>query len=134
MTFTEWLLFFHVLAAFLTVAAVVLYLTILVGGGASLRRLSGPATLLWNVGGIGVLVLGIWLAIDIDGYKVWDGWIIAAILLWVIASAAGGPLGRDYREAEKGDGRLPERARLLSAVMAIATLALLVDMIYKPGV
>jgi hypothetical protein len=130
----DWLLFFHVLAAFLLVAGLVAYGVIVLGGGlgAGRRVLAGPALAMWNAGGIGVLVLGIALAIDVDAYQPWDGWILAAIVLWFVASGAGGPLSRGVREQTAG--RDPGgRARVLFAVMALATAALLVDMIFKPG-
>jgi hypothetical protein len=129
----DWLLFLHVLAAFLLVAGVVAYGVVVFGGGgiAAHRALVPPALALWNVGGIGVLILGIWLAIEVDAYEVWDGWIIAAIVLWFVASAAGGPLSRGLRA---GDTALDAgRARVLVTVMALASLALLLDMIFKPG-
>ena len=150
MSWYGWLLFLHVLAAFVTVAAVVLFGALVIGtrraGSARdalpLLRLSGLATLLWNVGGGGVLVLGVALAIYVDGYRLLDGWILAAIVLWVIASAAGGPLGRGYRQAlvaRTADGHTgpeavrPRRALALYAVTAASTAALLADMIFKPG-
>jgi hypothetical protein len=129
----EWLLFLHVLAAFLLVAGIAAYGVIVFGDGGDVvrRTLAAPALALWNVGGGGVLVLGILLAVEVDGYEVWDGWILAAIVLWFVASAAGGPLSRGLR----GDPPTvaPGRARLLLAIMAVATLVLLVDMIFKPG-
>jgi hypothetical protein len=129
----EWLLLLHVLAAFLLVAGVVAYgVIVFAGAGEGPRRALGPPALaLWNAGGVGVLVLGIWLALEADAYALWDGWIIAAVVLWLVASAAGGPLSRAVREAS---GPLPhDRARVLLAVMAIATVVLLADMIFKPG-
>ena len=143
----ETLLFLHLLAAFATVASIVLFLAILVASRRAraaadalpLLRLSGLAGILWNVGGITVLVFGIALAIQADAYDILDGWILAAIVLWVIASAAGGPLTRGYRTALSGSGDLAlatlrsQRTAVLHAVMALATLALLVVMIYKPG-
>jgi hypothetical protein len=133
MSLYEWLLFLHVLAAFLLVAGLAAYgVMALSRGGQAARGALGPTALgLWNVGGIGVLVLGIALAVEVDGYELWDGWILAAIVLWLIASAAGGPLSRTLR----ADGPAPDagRARLLLAIMALATAALLVDMIFKPG-
>ena len=133
MTLYEWLLFLHVFTAFLLVAGLVAYgVLVLSAGGAGARRALGPPALaLWNSGGMGVLVFGIWLALDVDGYELWDGWIIAAIVLWLIASAAGGRLARGVREGGAPGGAHP--ARLLLAVMALATLALLFDMIFKPG-
>jgi hypothetical protein len=86
---------------------------------------------MWNVGGIGVLVLGVALAIDVDAYDLLDGWIVAAIVLWLIASGAGGPLSAGLRDDARSLDR--RRARILYAVMATATAALLIDMIFKPG-
>jgi hypothetical protein len=129
----EWLLLLHVLAAFLLVSGIVSYAVIVLGGPGDGPRhaLGAPAVAMWNVGGLGVLILGIWLAIEVDAYEVWDGWIIAAVVLWFVASAAGGPLARGVREPP---GALPaDRARVLLAVMAFATAALLADMILKPG-
>jgi len=128
-TLYEWLLFLHVLAAFLLVAGLAAYGALVLGSGGSAaqRALVAPATALWGVGGIGVLVLGIALALEGDGYELWDGWIIAAIVLWLVASGVGGRLSRELREGTPGP------ARLLLAIMALATFALLIDMIYKPG-
>jgi hypothetical protein len=129
----ESLLFVHVVAGFLMVAGLVSYAVIVLGGAgdAPRRALGAPATASWNVGGIGVLVFGVWLAIEVDAYELWDAWIIAAVGLWLIASGAGGPLSRAVRE--RPDAFPDDRARVLLAVMAIATAALLADMIFKPG-
>ena len=96
MSLYEWLLFLHVLAAFLLVAGLAAYGVLVLGSGgeATRRALDAPAMALWNVGGLGVLVLGIWLALHVDGYELWDAWIVAAIVLWLIASGAGGRLSR----------------------------------------
>jgi uncharacterized membrane protein len=129
----EWLLFLHVLAAFLLVGGLIAYGVLVLGGGgdAARRALAPPALALWNAGGLGVLVFGIWLALNVDGYELWDGWILAAIVLWLVASGAGDRLGRELRD---GPALLDAgRGRLLLAVMAVATLALLVDMVFKPG-
>jgi hypothetical protein len=128
----DWLLFLHVAAAFALVAGVVAYGVVILGGGGDVvrRALAAPALALWNAGGVGVLVLGIWLAIEVDAYQVWDAWILAAIVLWFVASAAGGQLSREVREAKALD---LGTARARFAVMALATLVLLVDMIFKPG-
>ena len=74
-----------------------------------------------------MLVFGIWLALYLDGYELWDGWIIAAIVLWLVASGAGGQLERSVREGTFAG------TRRLYVVMALASLALLIDMIWKPG-
>jgi uncharacterized membrane protein len=123
----EWLLFLHVLAAFSLVAGLTAYGVLVLGGDAARRALAPPAMALWNVGGLGVLVLGIWLALEVDSYELWDGWIIAAFVLWLVASGAGGRLARMLREGG------PDKARVQLAVMSLATLALLIDMVFKPG-
>lgn len=143
----ETLLALHLLAAFATVTSIVMFIAVLVGArrarattdALAVMRLSNVAALLWNVGGITVLIFGVWLALDADVYDILDGWILAAIVLWVVASAAGGPLTRGYREAlgTGGEAALAtvrsQRTVILHVVMALATLALLVVMIYKPG-
>jgi hypothetical protein len=126
----DWLLFLHVLAAFLLVSGLAAYgVLLLEGGGAVVRRvLARPAGALWNVGGLGVLVFGIWLALNVDGYELWDAWIVAAIVLWLVAFGASGQLERSVREGTVTG------TRRLYVMMVLATLALLVDMIFKPGV
>jgi hypothetical protein len=128
----EWLLFLHLLAAFLLVSGLVAYAVLVLSGGEAVSQsLGSPALALWNAGGLGTLVFGVWLALDIDGYELWDGWIIAALVLWLIGSAAAERLGRPVREGrsvESIDG-----ARVMVGVMALATLLLLLDMIFKPG-
>ncbi len=125
----EWLLFLHLLAAFLLVSGLVGYSVLVLSGGSEAvsRALGPPALALWNAGGLGTLVFGVWLALDVDGYELWDAWIIAALVLWLVASGAGGQLERSVRE-----GKLAGTRRLY-LVMALATLALLFDMIFKPG-
>jgi hypothetical protein len=145
----DWLLFFHVLTAAMTVASVVAFTVVFLvdraGDEAPVRPLAGLAQIavqLWTVGGFGVLLLGIWLAIERDQYQPWDGWIIAAYVLWLVAGFGGTQLGFAYRarfgaEAPAGSGRRPPRAvaspAVLLLVMAVGVALLLIDMIYKPG-
>ena len=123
----EWLLFLHLIGAFAAVGSAVVFSVLLLGAdrvaGAQLTFL---ARRLWDVGGLLTLVFGIWLALD--DYSIGDGWILLALLLWAIAAGAGIRLGMAM---EDGGG---ERVRPLYAVMTIAVVALLVVMIYKPGV
>jgi uncharacterized membrane protein len=130
MSLYEWLLFLHLLAAFLLVAGLVAYSALVLssGGEAVSRVLGSPALALWNAGGLGTLVFGVWLALDVDGYELWDGWVIAALVLWLVAGAVGGRLERGLREGDDA-----ANLRLLVALMALATTLLLLDMIYKPG-
>src|SRR5262245_37344358 len=76
----------------------------------------------------GTLVFGIWLSLSLDAYKIWDGWIIAASVLWVIASAVGGRSGVVARQP----GRLGQ-AMTLHAISSAVILVILIDMIWKPG-
>ncbi len=124
----DWLLFLHLIGAFAAMGSVVVFSVLLLAGdrvaGAQLTFLGRR---LWDVGGMLTLVFGIWLALDVDGYGLLDGWILTAFVLWAIAAGTGIRLGEAY---SAGTG---ERARPLYAVMTIAVLALLVVMIYKPG-
>ena len=150
MEWYDWLLFLHVAAAFMTVAGTFLLIAVLLesrkdGRVSLLVRVSPLAEMLWNIGGITVLIFGIWLALKDtpQDYEIFDGWIVAAIVLWLIASAAGGPITRAYREARTavagrgGDAgtasAIDQRLVALHVVMAVAVTALLVVMIYKPG-
>ena len=136
MSMYEWLLFLHLLAAFLLVAGLVAYGVMVFGSPseASCRARSlPPATALWNAGGLGVIVFGVWLALEVEGYELWDGWIIAAIVLWFVGSGAGGRLARRACARASRTGPSTARGRW-SMVMALATLLLLLDMIFKPGV
>jgi hypothetical protein len=155
----DWLLFLHVASAFAIVAAFVVFWMIAIAGRnvdrprESLRyfRMARPANVLIIAGTVGTLVFGIWLAIYVDGYELWDGWIIAALVLWAIAVVTGQRGGVAYAEAQKlatrleGEGRADEpstelrtllqdrRAMWLNIVSTVAVVLILIDMIYKPG-
>ena len=132
------------LSAFLAVAAVVVFTVIVLsvrGGPAAdspALRLTPVARRLWDVGGAGTLVLGVWLALKLDRYGILDGWIVAAFVLWAIAGVAGARLGQAFYEARDGDGGAATltspRTTVMYAVMTVAVALLLIDMIYKPGV
>jgi hypothetical protein len=137
----DWLLTLHLVAAGMAVAGVAIFWTLYAATDAAGPAEGGRRTaalgllplgeLLWAIGGLGVLILGIALAIDVDAYEVWDPWILAAVVLWMIASESGRRVGLGYRALRNGTG---SRASLaLHAILALAVLALLVDMIYKPG-
>jgi uncharacterized membrane protein len=153
----DWLLFLHVLAAFLLVSALVLHSFLI----ASARNADVPSDFLRNfrlsiigdalagIGSIGTLVFGIWLAIQVDAYHVWDGWVIAALVLWAAYGGVGGRASKRYARARdraralaaEGDAPSGElkalvrdpRALTLHVVSAGFVLLLLLDMIFKPG-
>jgi hypothetical protein len=120
------LLFFHLIAAFLLAITVVTYTAVALGASTDGRTLF-VADRCWDVGGLGTLVLGIWLALDLDEYGFFDGWILGAIALWVVATGLGQSTQR----------RLATDANADIAVMhwlrTLAVLGLLVLMIWKPG-
>ena len=130
----DWLLFFHVLAAFMLVAGLAAYGVLLIEGGDVVRRvLARPAGALWNAGGLGVLVFGIWLALNVDGYELWDGWIIAALVLWAIATELGRRTREELRPAATGAG-MAERSAVVRHWLRVAVvIAFVIVMVYKPG-
>jgi hypothetical protein len=159
MSLYDWLLFLHVLTAFAMVAAFVVFwiIGIMARGidrpaqSLSYFRVARPTSFMMGVGIGGTLVLGILLAIERDEYQVWDGWILGAIVLWALATETGRRGGLPYAEAQKlaeqlsaqGRGEEPSAelqaklqdrgAIVLNAASSLLVLAILVDMIYKPG-
>jgi hypothetical protein len=153
---TDWLIALHVLSAFAWVSALVLYSAVLAAGWNAvvpsdlvrLFRVSRMGDALIAVGMIGTIVFGIWLAFD--EYEIWDGWIIAALVLWLVAAAVGGRVGkiydvtRDRARTLLAEGRdepsselnamfRSQRGLVLHTGLVIVTIAILVVMIYKPG-
>jgi hypothetical protein len=121
----DWLLFLHLLAAFMVAATAVVYSAVALGASPGTPTIR-VADALWNVGGLGTLILGIWLALYVDGYEIWDGWILGAIAVWLIATGTG----------ERARTELAERTGGFVAVHWVRTLAvlvLLVLMVWKPG-
>ena len=84
----DWLLFLHLLAAFLLAVTVITYTAVALGAATGGRTLF-VADRCWDVGGLGTLVLGIWLALHLDEYDFLDGWILGAIALWFVATGLG---------------------------------------------
>jgi hypothetical protein len=129
------LLFLHVLAAFAIVATVVVYSAFALGWTADSRLLI-VGRVMWAIGGLGTLVFGVWLAFYVQGYEIYDGWIIAALVLWAIATELGrrAEVGYVQRGATTEGSREPAgQPALMHWLRSLAVLALLVVMIYKPG-
>jgi hypothetical protein len=116
------LVFLHVLSAFALVATVVIFSAFAFGFAPDSRVLA-VGNVLWAVGGLGTLVFGIWLALYVKGYELWDGWIIAAIVLWAIATE----LGRRARDIAVANVATWHWLRTLAVVLLLA------DMVWKPG-
>lgn len=158
MSFDGWLIALHVLSAFAYAAGLVLFWVLVV----AVRRTDtpegttrmGPVVKVGNaavaIGAGGVIVFGVWLALSYGGYDLWDGWIVAAIVLWAISMAVGKRAGDAYMEGMKkaeelqAAGQTGPSAELLAlnrtsgglamhALASVLFLLLLVDMIWKPG-
>jgi uncharacterized membrane protein len=152
----DWLLALHVLSAFAWIAAMVLYSIVIAAGWkltvpsdvVRMFRVARVGDPLIAIGMLGTIIFGVWLALD--EYEIWDGWIIAALLLWLLGAAVGGQVGKVYNGArdrakalmEEGrDASSPElsamlrsqRGLFLHALSFLIVLAILVVMIYKPG-
>ena len=122
----DWLLFFHLFAAFLLAITIVMYSAV------ALRATSSPRMLFvadrcWDVGGLGTLIFGIWLALNLEQYDFFDGWILLALLLWFVATG----LGQTVQRRVGGDDIRSVIA--LHWIRTIVVIGLLVTMIWKPG-
>jgi hypothetical protein len=127
------LLFLHLLAAAFLIAGVVMYSAFVLGGPVD-RASKLIAEILWGVGGLGTLALGVWLALYVDGYELWDGWIIAALVLWVLGTGAGARASRGVQPAEGGGTVSVDRRTMFAHWMrTLYIVVLLVVMVWKPG-
>jgi hypothetical protein len=117
----DWLLFFHLIAAFLLGATIVMYSAVAFGAAVPGRTLF-IADRCWDVGGLGTLVFGIWLALNVDQYDFFDGWILGALALWLVATGLGQSIQRRVAGGET------------SAVAAMHWIRTLVVLgVWKPG-
>jgi hypothetical protein len=157
-TFDDWILALHVLSAFAYVAGMIVFWVLVV----AVRRADTPDETIRmkpvvNVGSVaigigagGTIVFGIWLAFSYGGYDIWDGWIIAAIVLWAIAGAIGQRTGAAYMQGMnkakelEAAGQTGSNAELLAlnrtqnglllhTAGSIVLLLIIIDMIWKPG-
>ena len=152
-----WILALHLLAAFAFVAAVAGYWGMIAAGwNASLPRevlaifrLNPFFQVLVGLGAAGTIVFGLWLAISLDAYQLWDGWVIAALVLWAIGGFVGQQSGQGYQAggelaeklAAEGTTSSPELAEIFGTSRAfwfhiatgVVVVLILVDMIWKPG-
>jgi uncharacterized membrane protein len=152
----DWLLFLHVTGAFLLIGGSVMAGTL---NFSAMRRerpsevavllsLTRFAVVAINAGVLLTIVFGLWL-VHLRGYSFGSFWVVAALVLWVYANAAGGLGGKRADGTRKlaeqlatsGDMPSPElTARLRSPSTNLllyssgaAILAILVLMIWKPG-
>src|SRR5215471_19026376 len=158
MSFVDWALVVHVLSAFAFVAGIVLFWVLVV----AVRRVDTPDETMRiepivkvgnaaiGIGATGTIVVGIYLAFAVDSYAIWDGWIIAALVLWAVAGALGKRTGDAYmqglnkaKELDAAGKSGPDEGLLelnrtqagliLHSLTSLAVLLILLDMIFKPG-
>ncbi len=120
------LLFFHLIAAFLLAVTIVMYSAVALGATSSPRMLF-VADRCWDVGGLGTLIFGIWLALNLDQYDFFDFWILFALLLWFVATG----LGQSIQHRMGGEDMSAVNA--MHWIRTIVVIALLVTMVWKPG-
>jgi uncharacterized membrane protein len=145
MSWYDWLLFLHVASVFvLGMAMIGFWGTIAIashpfGGNPSdvATTVVRPANIIVGPAALATLVFGVWLALYVDGYALWDGWILTSILLWVVAVVAGTLSGRMLAGAMERPAVEAAAARrrgmLLHGLSSLTYIAILVLMIYKPG-
>ena len=158
MSFDDWMLSLHVLSAFAYVGGVVLFWVLVVAvrktdtpeGTIRMEPVAKVGNVAVGIGAIGTIVLGIWLAFRLDGYAIWDFWIIAALVLWAIGGAIGKRTGDEYLKGQakakelEAAGQTGPSAELLAlnrtqtgliaqSLASLVLLLILVDMIFKPG-
>jgi NADH:ubiquinone oxidoreductase subunit 6 (subunit J) len=157
-SFDGWLIALHVLSAFAYVGGIVLFWVLVVAvrkvdtpeGTIRMEPIVKVGNITVGVGAGGTLLLGIWLAFKLDSYAIWDGWIVAALVLWVLAMAIGQRTGVAYtrgmakaKELEAAGQAGPNGELLalnrttngvvLHALASVVLLLILLDMIFKPG-
>jgi uncharacterized membrane protein len=157
-SFDQWMLALHVLSAFSLVSGMILFWVLIVVGrridtpGDTLRL--GPVAKVGNatvgIGLGGTIILGIYLAFAVDGYAIWDGWILAALILWFVGTALGRRTGAAFMEAPRKAQELEtagqsgpnaellalnrtSRGVLFHALTSAVVLLIIIDMIWKPG-
>ena len=109
MSFEDWIFALHLLTAATLVGSLVMSWIVVVASARrdtpaatlSLNRVAIVATATTVVGLFGAIGFGIWLTILRDDFQVWDGWVIAAILLWSVATVALRSLLRRVRTTRR---------------------------------
>jgi hypothetical protein len=158
MSFQDWIFSFHLLFAATLVGGLVmswivvvaLYSTKAADETLGFNRVGTVSNVAILLGLPGTIALGIWLSILRPDFHPWDGWIIGAIVLWVIATAAVLRSIAEYRKPVVKSRELVASGRLgaseelatlnrnftgllFRAVGSVAIVLIVIDMIYKPG-
>jgi hypothetical protein len=157
-SFEDWIFALHLVMAATLVGSLVMTWIVVVaslsartpGATLSLHRVAAVGTVTTMLGLVGAIAFGIWTTILRDDFDLWDGWVLAAIALWVVATIA---LVRSFAEYAKPVDRAKALAAsgqneendeltalnrsttglLLRAVASAAIVLIVIDMIWKPG-
>jgi uncharacterized membrane protein len=158
MSFEDWMFAIHLLFAATLVGGLVMSWIIFVSlytadtahTTLNLNRVGLVGIVAIGLGLLGTIVIGIWVAILRANFHPWDGWVIGAIVLWAIATAA---LVRAFTEFRRpvdkakellAAGQTGSSSELVAlnrattglmfrAVASAAVVLIVIDMIYKPG-
>ena len=158
MSLDDWLLALHVLSGFAMAGTLVVYWVLIVAmrnidNASDTIAYARVATLGNRVviaGTVGTLVFGLWLAISEPEYQPWDGWVVAAIVLWGASGFTGSRAGTEYtkplvraeelraagEEGAPGELRALNRTStglLMHTLSSLLIVALVAVMIWKPG-
>jgi uncharacterized membrane protein len=157
-SFDDWVLALHVLAAFSLVAGMILFWVLIV----AVRRIDTPADTLRlgplakvgnatvGAGMGGTIIFGLWLAFSVGGYDIWDAWILEALVLWFVAAALGQRTGKAFMQGPvkaqelETAGQTGPNAELLAVnrtsqgllmhtLTSAVVLAIIIIMVWKPG-
>jgi hypothetical protein len=157
-SFDDWILVLHLLSAFAFAAGIVLFWVLVVAvrqtdtpeGTIRMEPVVKVGSVSTGIGAAGTIIFGIWLAFSFGDYDIWDGWIIAAIVLWMATGAVGGRTGKAYmqgmnkaQELQRSGQTGPnaelralnrtQQGLVLHTVATLLLLLILIDMIWKPG-
>jgi uncharacterized membrane protein len=158
MSFEDWMFAIHLLFAATLVGGLVMSWIIFVSlytadtahTTLNLNRVGLVGIVAIGLGLLGTIVIGIWVAILRANFHPWDGWVIGAIVLWAIATAALVRAFTEYRRpVDKAKellaaGQTGSSSELVAlnrattglmfrAVASAAVVLIVIDMIYKPG-
>jgi uncharacterized membrane protein len=157
-SFDDWTLALHVLSAFSWVAGVVLFWVLVVAvrktdtadGTLRMQPVVKVGNAAVGLGMSGTIAFGLWLAFSVGNYDIWNGWIVAALVLWVVSAPLGQRTGAAYMQGANRARELRDAGRsgpdaellalnrtssglVLQALWSVVVLLILIDMIWKPG-
>lgn len=126
------LLALHLISAAISFITVVMFSAWAVGapitrGGFALSDAA------WNLSGAGLLIFGVWLALYVDGYELWDGWILAAFALFAAVSVFGAQARTQVLGQLDAEAATEGQVTVWHWLRTLALVGILVLMVWKPG-